>query len=562
MSIAVRTVCNKDGLTGLVTDGKEILTGTIAARDIYTFYVTREDNDEGSTDKKLDVHLVLPVGGDLSGFYRFPRVGERVLVEIGGGANNYLIGYVPDEKTVPFAPVEDGETPDSEGNEKLIEGQGMILRYKQTGKKPEKAEAGKEYSEIGFYREQTAWKPRSPDDYADYKESGDTEFPKTDHINISSTGDIKERAENHLQARARRFEILVDCDETGQNTGARPLGDEEGDDSFLYAGDAHIRAKNRLVLKAGRELRLQVGRSAIVISDEGITITSKKTRKNVAVPWDTVINLTPRDGIAMFGQNVSLGAAYNFSLRESAGGAVSSLGGVMRLSARDLLAQSYCKVGYQANTADFIKLYTATARGMQSGKGDVPSLTSLLPSLAGAFSNINWGYYASTANYSDIAGDYAAYCGVLLQILSLTYTCLDLNMSEEMKEQNGGRDAFNLAALADEQEKVEEMLSYINSAGDPARAVHNSFMHLTSSADAVLSGYDNERLSVNVIDSNVPLAGTSKSLIAKETKRLQKENSAEATLRGLLKDEKKRVEDGALWTLGIDDETLAKQKEL
>jgi hypothetical protein len=211
---------------------------------------------------------------------------------------------------------------------------------------------------------------------------------------------------------------------------------------------------------------------------------------------------------------------------------------------------------------DFIKLYTATVKGMRSGEGDVPSYTSLLPSLAGAFSSINWGYYASTANYSDIAGDYAAYCGVLLQILSLTYTCLDLNMSEETREQNGGRDAFNLAALADEQEKVEEMLSYINSAGDPVRAVHNSFMHLTSSADAVLSGYDNERLSVNIIDSNVPLAGTNKSLIAKETSRLQKENSAEATLRGLLKDEKKRVENGALWTLGIDDKTLAKQKEL
>jgi hypothetical protein len=435
----------------------------------------------------------------------------------------------------------------------------MVLRYKQTGKKPGKVQAGEEYSEIGFYRQPTAWKPRNPDDYADYTED-QAEFPKIDHISISSTGDIRERAENHLQARAKRFELLVDCDETGQNT--RPLGDEEGDDPFLYAGDAHIRAKNRLVLKAGQELRLQVGRSAIVISDEGITITSKKTRKDVALPWDTVINLTPRDGITMFGQNVNLGAAYNFSLRESAGGAISSLGGVMRLSARDLLAQSYCKVGYQANTTEFIKLYTATVKGMRSGKGDVPSYTSLLPSLVGAFSSINWGYYASTANYSDIAGDYAAYCGTLLQILSLTYTCLDLNMSEEMKEQNGGRDAFNLAALADEQEKVEEMLSYINNAGDPARAIHNSFMHLTSSADVVLSGYDNERLSVNRIDSSVPLAGTNKSLIAKETKRLQKENSAEATLRGFLADEKERVESGVLWTLGIGGETLAKQKEL
>ena len=106
------------------------------------------------------------------------------------------------------------------------------------------------------------------------------------------------------------------------------------------------------------------------------------------------------------------------------------------------------------------------------------------------------------------------------------------------------------------------MLSHINNAGDPARAIHNSFMHLTSSADAVLSGYDNERLSVNIIDSNVPLAGTSASLIAKETKRLQKENSAEATLREILTNEKERVQDGTVWTLGMGDETLAKMKEL
>jgi hypothetical protein len=264
----------------------------------------------------------------------------------------------------------------------------------------------------------------------------------------------------------------------------------------------------------------------------------------------------------MFGQNVNVGAAYNFSLRESAGGAVSSLGGVMRLSARDLLAQSYCKVGYQANLTDFIKLYTATIKGMQSGKGDVPSYTSLLPSLVAAFANINWGYYASTSNYADLPGDYAAYCGTLLQILSLTYTSLDLSMSEEMKEQNGGRDAFNLAALADQQEKVQEMLSYIDNAGDPTRAIHNSFMHLTSSADAVLSGYDNERLSVNIIDSNVPLAGTNASLIAKETARLQKENSAEATLRGFLKNQGNRIEDGALWSLGMGAEVFKKLQDL
>jgi hypothetical protein len=498
----------------------------------YRFQAHIPGNSAGHT-----VQMVMPLGGAESGLYRSPRVGETVLVVRRGNGNSdtyYLMGYLPGM-----------DQPFTTGDEnKVIDDGGEVFRYKKTGKNAPDDEG---YSEIGFYNKPTSWKMK--DDGGDY--------PKIDRISIHSTGDLHENSVNHHRTSARRFELLVDCAE-GEG---RPFGDSEGDDSALYAGDAHFRVKNRLVIKAGEEIRLQVGRSAVIISDDGITITSKKSKKNnVALPWDTVINLTPRDGVTMFGQNVNVGAAYNFSLRESAGGSVSSLGGVMRLSARDLLAQSYCKAGYQANMADFIKLYAATIKGMQ-GKGGVPSYTALLPSLTQCFSNINWGYYASTSNYSDPAGDYAAYCGTLLQILSLTYTGLDLGMSEEMRR-NGGRDSFNAAALADMQEKVQEMLSYIDGAGAPERAVHNSFMHLTSSADAVLSGYDNERLSVNTIDSAVPLAGTSGSLIAKETARLQKGNSAEATLRAFLQNEETLVEEGALWALGMDGGALDKLKEL
>ncbi|MDR3301904.1 MAG: hypothetical protein LBT01_05145 [Spirochaetaceae bacterium] len=526
MDTAEMTVCDADG--AITNAGARVRADN---NNPYMFYALN-----GSTI--FIVKILMPLGGTQSGLFRFPQIGEKVLVAQSSGSTGHLLGYVPSR--------DQAYDDESAAMDTLIANQGEVFRYQKTGTNS----ADKKYSEIGFYNERTRW-----------NEDGGAAPPPIDRINIQSTGDIHSTAQNHHGMHAKRIELLADCEGIdGEN--ARAFGDGEGDDSRLYAGDAHIRAKNRLVLKAGQELRLQVGRSAIVISDDGITITSKKTQKNVAVPWDTVLNLTPRDGITMFGQNVNIGAAYNFSLRESAGGAVSSLGGVMRLCARDLLAESYCKVGYQANMADFIKLYTASSKGMQSGKGDVPSYTSLVPSLVAAFSNINWGYYASTTNYSDLAGDYAAYCGTLLQMLSLTYTSLDLSMDEELKAQNGGRDAFNLAALADQQEKVQQMLSHIDSAGDPSRAIHNSFMHLTSSADAVLSGYDNERLSVNVIDSNVPLAGTNSSLIAKETARLQKENSAEATLRAMLKNNEKQIEEGILWSLGMGGEVFKKLQEL
>ncbi|MDR3301005.1 MAG: hypothetical protein LBT01_00550 [Spirochaetaceae bacterium] len=527
MDIAEMTVCDADGSTTNV--GARVRADN---NNPYMFYAL-----SGST--VFIVNILMPLGGAETGLYRFPKIGEKVLAAYTNGNTGHLLGYVP-SRAQPF---------DSENAtmDTLIKNQGEVFRYQKTGTNS----ADNKYSEIGFYNEQTQW-----------NKEGEATPPPIDRINIQSTGDIHERAQNHHQTSANRYELLVNCEAVDHTGSEKPMGDDAGDDSRLYAGDAHIRAQNRVVIKAGEELRLQVGRSAIVISDDGITITSKKTQKNVAVPWDTVLNLTPRDGITMFGQNVNIGAAYNFSLRESAGGAVSSLGGVMRLCARDLLAQSYCKLGYQANTTDFIKHYTATSKGMQSGKGDVPPYTSLVPSLVAAFGTVNWGYYASTTNYSDPAGDYAAYCGTLLQILSLTYTSLDLSMSEDLKTQNGGRDAFNLAALADQQETMQEMLDYIDNAADPVRATHNSFMHLTHSADAVLSGYDNERLSVNMIDSNVPLAGTNKTLLAKETARLQNENSAEGVMRLLLQNEKQRIEEGALWTLGISDKALKKRQEL
>lgn len=544
--IVEMTVTNREG----AVNGFEGTYGLVRIdkrQDPYRFYAS--ETPDNPSKEAHQIVMVLPLGGALSGLYRYPKIGEKILAAASRHSSAtvyYMMGYVPSRENL-FHTGEKGER-------EIFEEKGEVFRYRQTGKAALPEEEA--YSEIGFYQRPTAWKAAADEqqDYAAF--TGD--YPRIDRINIHSTGDIHTSAVNHSRTCAKRLELLAGCE--GVNAEGRPFGDAEGDDSGLYGGDAHIRAKNRLILKAGEEIRIQAGRSAIIIGDDGITITSKKTQKNAALPWDTVINLTPRDGITMFGQNVNVGAAYNFSLRESAGGAVSSLGGVMRLSARDLLAQSYCKAGYQANMADFIRLYTATAKGM-SGQGDVPSYTSLLPSLVQAFSNINWGYYASTSNYSDPAGDYAAYCGTLFQILSLTYTSLDLGMDEEMK-QKGGRDGFNAAALADQQERVQEMLKYIDDAGDPARAIHNSFMHLTSSADAVLSGYDNERLSVNTIDSAVPAAGTSGSLLAKETARLQKENSAEATLRSFLGGAQGRMAEGALWALGMDDEVLDKLKEL
>jgi hypothetical protein len=534
-------VCDRAGSTD--KKGKhEYVQDSKNRSNPYRFYAILKEGEEPA-----EVIMVMPLGGTESGLFRYPKIGDKVLAGVTGKLY-YLMGYIPTEGN-PFNLQGEDKAEDTNG---ILEKYGEVFRYKKTGTNTSNEKTDPPYSEIGFYHETTQWKaPGAAEN-----------FPGVDRLNIQSTGDIKSRAQNHHQLNAKRFEILVDCDEVDHSDEkAKAFGDREGDDSSLYAGDAHIRAKNRIVVKAGQELRLEVGRSAIILSDDGITIVTRKTQKNTATFWDTVMSLTPRNGITMFGQKVDIGAAYNFSLRESTGGAISSFGGVMRLSARDILAQAYAQIGFKANTAEVTAAYNKNFAAMQSGTGPAPSLTTLLPSIVAIFTNVNWGYYAAASNYSDPVGDYAAYCGVLLQILHITYTSLDFAMPVELREK-GGRDGLNLAVMADEFKTIQEMLDYVENAGSPDRAVHNSFLHLTARAEAVLSGFDNKRFSINEVDASVPTAGSSPSLLAKEANRLQKENTAEGLIGKFLQDEKNGIEKNTLWAMNIEDDVLTKLKEI
>ncbi|MDR3301991.1 MAG: hypothetical protein LBT01_05615 [Spirochaetaceae bacterium] len=529
MDIAEMTVCDAD--SAITQAGASVRADK---NNPYKFYALN-----GNTI--FIVTILMPLGGTQSGLYRFPKVGEKVLVAHTNGNTGHLLGYVPSESQ-PY----DRE---SAAMDTLIKNQGEVFRYQKTGTNT----ADKKYSEIGFYNEQTQWK----------KDGKDTP-PPIDRINIQSTGDIHERAQNHHQIQAKRFELLVDCPASAEK---RPLGDHVGDDSELYGGDCHIRAKTRLVFKAGDEIRLEVGRSAIVISDDGINIISRKACTNTANPWDTVLNLTPRDGIALFGQKVDIGAAQSFSLRESTGGAISSFGGVMRLGGRDLMAQAYSKYAYQANTADVDKTVNSVFAAMKTETGKTPSFSAMMPSLVGLLTAANWGVSSSGSNYSDAVGDYADYCVHLLEVLSATYTTLDITMPEELREKNGGRDALNQAALLGQYKIIKQMLSYVANAGTPDKAMHNSFIHLTASADAVLAGYGVKHLSAEQTDASAPVAGTNLSLIANETARLSRELDFQTNINGgnesgILKQVEKRAANNNLWAIDIDPSHLEKLKEL
>jgi hypothetical protein len=312
--IELRVVSDEKG--GIV-EGK----GTIQARDMYTFYVrgkkTQQALAENGTPKKdeagnpiyeevdtgIPVKMVLPVGGELSGLYHFPRVGEKVLVQLGGGTDNYLLGYVPGEET-PFI---DTSQKTNEEYKLLDKCKGMVLRRKNTNS----AQKTK-FSEIGLRYNPALMK---------------------DQIDIKSAGNIYSKAEDHHMLQAGRFDI-----DAWSNIEEKNRIDLEvpGDTSNLEEGCIQIRANGSVVINAAVEITLRCGRTIVSISDSGFDVTTKMINSNWKNTHDTNISMNPRTGISMTGQTVGINAVREVSMADSFGGSFASSIGIASVMGREV----------------------------------------------------------------------------------------------------------------------------------------------------------------------------------------------------------------------------------
>jgi hypothetical protein len=405
----------------------------------YQFNATPDINDPSKT---VVVTLVMPVGGKETGFFRYPKAGEEVLVDddskimvegdaviITPAVNYYLMGYLSSatdannnflSNTKPV-PVE-GEDGYSEEQKKLYDtqkgyfdtevgalrdGEAMVLRYEQTGKNTPEDGKDERYSEIGFYRKETQWRTSNTDykgvpqtlvrnkdegdkEYserlktADFPKADDesdanyiyrvtTAFPKIDRLNIQSSGDMRAVAKNYQLLKANRFELLVNTSDTihDQKELDRddlPLGDNPGDDSALHAGDAHIRAGNRVVIKAGEEIILQVGKTAVKISDGALDVISKMVDSNFTNAYDTTFSMSGSGGITMYGRNVKINADTSLDLGDTYGGSLSSALGVVSIGGREIKVAGYDSVRYALlvgnAAAQYIQAITSGSMGI------------------------------------------------------------------------------------------------------------------------------------------------------------------------------------------------------
>ena len=431
--------------------------------DAWHFYAVQQ---EGNTP--VEVELVRPVGGGMSGIDRFPCVGEKVLVAAGETGKYYLMGYLSNREA-PF------QAENEDLKETLCDKQAQVFRYKKTGGNVENADTDKTYSEIGFYSETTEWKEK--DGKKNPKTDSETGLPLVDKVKIASTGDIETKAQNYNEVSAKRIAFFAgyndDIDsrkakqaenlkagKTDADMSAFPVlpMDNPFEDTSFFQGDIQMRAKERIVLKAGKSLEIVVGRSIVRIDDTGISLISRKVSGSVPNGWDTALTLSSRGGISAFGTRVAINAAYGFSIGEAFGSDISSTAGVLRLNSRDMKLSSICKAAYVVKGTcaslsfggNIVSMSMGTAQnhgGDLVGLGwgvEFPSYFSLGAGLAATGICANWRYACSQAENSDIAGNMRVITDLMLTVLDLVGTVLE-KVIPEPDADKGGRDGLTLA---------------------------------------------------------------------------------------------------------------------
>ncbi|MDR2105580.1 MAG: hypothetical protein LBP51_07500 [Deferribacteraceae bacterium] len=269
-------------------------------KDPYKFYAALEPAAGTATRAAQVVSIVMPLGGDQSGLYKFPRIGEKVLVA--HDSAYYLMGYLPGENNSLYETEE--ENKDIQG---LTDQEGLIFRYKMTG---QNTDTPYEYSEVAFYKD---------DDHWVRTDANGNPIKKVHKLNIQSTGNIENKTDNYYSVKARRMDIDLGS-----------AGVTVAELSDLAAGCGRINAKNKLTINADEGITLTSGRSTISISDAGVSISSMKS--NFASGGDSSININPFSGLVFRGQRADFATTTGITLADGWGGSIKTCLGIVDVS--------------------------------------------------------------------------------------------------------------------------------------------------------------------------------------------------------------------------------------
>ncbi|MBR1944986.1 MAG: hypothetical protein IJ846_01655 [Alphaproteobacteria bacterium] len=535
MNLQEMVVTNAEGK--IRTEAGENLVGQcIQSEDMYSFYAIKDPNTSekkvAEDQKAAKVRIMMPLGGELNGMYRFPRVGEKVLVAVQGTVH-YLMGYLPAAET-PFA------EKDNKGKEKteVFDKEAQVMRYKKTGDNT----SDNGYSEIGFYSETTEWKEK--EGKSNSKTDEDTNLPIVDKIKLSSSGDIETRAQNYNEVAAKRIGFYAGYDDDVEKRKAKqkqnlkakkttldleafpvlPQDYADQDPSF-FSGDIQMRAKKRIVLKAEDTIEIMAGNSMIRMDSTGISLISRKASISAVNAWDSMITVSSRDGLNMFGTKVNINSAYKFSLSDAFGGNVMSMGGITRITGCDIRLRSMCKAAYVlkgvsasasfATNIGSMGMGIDQEQGKRSGDGSivnkVPSWVSLGAGVGGTLVGVNWGFNA-TNHFDDAAGGMVVITDFIVTMLGLVVMALDFVVLSKTDQKEGGRAGLTMSAMVAEYGLVLQMFARLNVANQ--NWLHASSLLMSYNGDMDQSANSIRQTAISEVEAKSAMAGADTMMIA------------------------------------------------
>jgi len=333
-------VCDMNGETDNDKTVNHICPSAHSTQETPWLFMVRNTNPDAD-QKCIDVAMTMPLGGKRSGFYRFPRVGDRVLV-METENQVTLLGYAPDRNTAfsEFASGADAFGRNSFamrsttlGENKPSDGRHNEIGFTHTGSAEEYMEQqivdGTAYSllmqkavaendqkmrsEI-----ELTWKPRLSQVRQAY-------FDNRNEATISSLTTLAKEiaAEFNLQTAVNRHGDVLNLYSNGSIFQYSKNGIDIITDGTLNitADKIRINGKNELNMQSDRLLRHSVANSSLTLNVSGIAMRSLKVVDSVT-RYDASVFLNALDGVSVSGTYVNINGLMSACMNDAMGGSL------------------------------------------------------------------------------------------------------------------------------------------------------------------------------------------------------------------------------------------------
>lgn len=342
-----------------------------------------------------EVLFTMPFAGVGQGLYRFPRIGERILVLSNKDSRYVLHSYIPDSNTMPF--FKKGVLPSDDAIEKILE---KDIRYKaeyEAASKKEKENMVEDYKDE--LKDILANQPKEqavatvlrhssnnfmsdgsevniPNDYMT-DDSLNPFTAKLKPITRNVTGSFK--SSDHSTKEIKYSEIgMYSGSQKGNKWTPEVLRIQTPGNQFNHTGLANISTANSfvfstpnanqedskygsfsvldvgsVVIDAKKSITLKVGGNMVCITEEGVSVISQTTCTN-STPYDSKLTLTPI-GASLTGYTVNVASTFSTNVADGLGASMSLAKGAVAINGHSV---DLATVDHQSLPFD-IAFYTA-----------------------------------------------------------------------------------------------------------------------------------------------------------------------------------------------------------